>query len=450
VKLLGEGGMGQVFLAEQLSLKRRVALKVMHAELAADPTCLKRFRAEAEALARLTHPNIVRVYGSGSQNDLHYMVLEYVDGPNLAAYLDQHGGMPVPLAVSILRQVANALETAGAQGIVHRDIKPANILLTGSGIAKVTDFGLARVADQKSLDLTRSGVVVGTPLYMSPEQILGRRVDPRSDIYSLGASAYHMLAGRPPFVGESPFDVALHHLESRPQPLADLAPEVPQALVGIVDTMLAKDPQRRYQTAQELLVEVAKLESSLMLSAGGLAQVTQAASKTWCCASTMRGSSLMLPRSSAKSRRLIRLAAGLMITFVVAGLGSLVLLPASSEPRESRAEPAAESTFAAPVEWVGNANDDMPQEATPPAGNDRPIIEQAKTVSSNNDGGSGAPAPWSGLVTSKPAVPASKSATKPTYTPGGPSWAAPALLFEPVGHGSVKEGPHHAKHKGKR
>src|SRR5438270_2906617 len=207
LRRLGQGGMGQVYLAEQLSLKRKVALKILRADVASSPTSLQRFKAEAEAVARATHANIVQVYEFGESAGQHYMALEYVEGRNLREYLTRKGPPDVPLALAIMRQVAAALQRASELGIIHRDIKPENILLTRKGEVKVADFGLSRVlaGDQQPLHITQSGVTMGTPLYMSPEQVEGLSVDARTDIYSFGVTCYHMLSGEPPYRGKTAF-----------------------------------------------------------------------------------------------------------------------------------------------------------------------------------------------------------------------------------------------------
>ncbi len=265
LRRLGAGGMGQVYLAEQISLKRRVALKILKAELAADPTALQRFKREAEAVARVTHANIVQVYQIGAADGFHYMALEYVEGRNLRDYVARKGPPDALLALSIMRQVASALQRAGELGIVHRDIKPENILLTRKGEVKVADFGLslAVAAGQPALNLTQSGVTMGTPLYMSPEQVEGKPLDPRTDIYSFGVSCYHMLAGDPPFRGQTAFEVALQHVRADPEPLSAARPDLPADLCAVVHKMMAKRPEDRYQSCRELLADLARLREAL-------------------------------------------------------------------------------------------------------------------------------------------------------------------------------------------
>jgi serine/threonine-protein kinase len=264
LRRLGQGGMGQVYLAEQVSLKRKVAIKIMRPDAAFDSTAYQRFRAEAEAIARITHANIVQVYAFGEVDRRQYMALEYVEGRSLGDYLKRKGPPDLALALSIMRQVAAGLQRAAELGIIHRDIKPENILITRRGEVKVADFGLSRCFDRSPQDqLTKPGLALGTPLYMSPEQIQGKPVDPRTDVYAFGATAYHMLAGVPPFRGDGALEVAMQHLRATPRPLAELRPDLPAELSRIVHKMMARDPADRYQTCQELLKELTRLRESL-------------------------------------------------------------------------------------------------------------------------------------------------------------------------------------------
>jgi serine/threonine protein kinase len=265
LRQLGQGGMGQVFLAEQISLKRKVALKLLRPETANDPTALARFQKEAEAVARVTHANIVQVYQIGDFGGLVFMALEYVEGRNLREYLARKGPPDALLTLSIMRQVASALQRAGELGLVHRDIKPENILLTRKGEVKVADFGLVRCLSDETpgLSLTQSGITMGTPLYMSPEQVEGKALDCRSDFYSFGVTCYHMLAGQPPFVGENAFEVAFKHVRSEPVPLEQLRPDLPEGLCGLIKKMMAKDPAARPQSGRELLRDIVKVREGL-------------------------------------------------------------------------------------------------------------------------------------------------------------------------------------------
>ncbi|MBX3398666.1 MAG: serine/threonine protein kinase [Gemmataceae bacterium] len=268
LRKLGQGGMGQVYLARQLSLKRDVALKLLRGDLAQNATALKRFQAEAEAVARISHPNIVQVYAIGEHEGLRYMALEYVEGRNLRDFLERKGPPDLPIALAIVRQVAAALQRASELGIVHRDIKPENILLTKKVEVKVTDFGLSRLThdDKQPLNLTQSGVTVGTPLYMSPEQVRGLPTDHRSDLYSFGVTCYHLLAGHPPFGGANAIDVAMKHVNDQPEPLTAIRPDLPGDLAALVHKLMAKKPEDRYASAKEVLRDVAKLRDGLALN----------------------------------------------------------------------------------------------------------------------------------------------------------------------------------------
>lgn len=264
LRKLGQGGMGEVYLAEQISLKRKVAIKMLRADVAANTTALARFESETTTIAKLSHANVVQAYMAGAHGDRHYLVMEYVDGISLAEYLERKGAMEPPLVLSILRQVASALQRASELGIVHRDIKPGNILITRKAEAKVADFGLSQCLHAaERVDLTREGATVGTPLYMSPEQIEGKDLDVRSDIYSLGVTAYHMLAGQPPFEGSNPYAIATKHMKEKPTDLEKVRPELPPALCDLVRKMMAKKPDARHGSARELLQEIARVKQAL-------------------------------------------------------------------------------------------------------------------------------------------------------------------------------------------
>ena len=258
LRKLGAGGMGDVYLAEQLSLRRKVALKILRPELAGVDASLKRFKAEAEAVARATHANIVQIYNIGRTGNLNYMALEYVEGHSLRDLVDRNRRISVATGLKIMAQVAAALQRAGELNIIHRDIKPENILVGRTGEVKVADFGLSRCFD-KPQALTRSGVVMGTPLYMSPEQVeMKRPVDHRSDIYAFGATCYFMFAAEPPFKGTTPLQVAYQQVHHEPPPLNHVRPDLPPDLCALIHKMMAKQPEQRFQSAWELVREIAK------------------------------------------------------------------------------------------------------------------------------------------------------------------------------------------------
>ncbi len=254
LRRLGRGAMADVYLAEQERLRRQVAVKILRADLAEDPTYLQRFAREAQAAAALVHANIVQTHEVGCIDGLHYIVQEYVQGQNLRHWLARRGPPDLAHSLSVMRQVAAALAKAAEAGIVHRDIKPENIMITPSGEVKVADFGLARLHRQgEKTDLTQIGITMGTPLYMSPEQVEGKPIDPRSDLYSLGVTCYQMLSGTPPFSGQTALSVAVQHLKHEAQPLDELRSDLPPSLCRIVHRMLEKDPARRFQSPRELL-----------------------------------------------------------------------------------------------------------------------------------------------------------------------------------------------------
>jgi serine/threonine-protein kinase len=260
IRRLGRGGMADVYLAEQESLHRQVAFKVLRQDFARDETYVRRFVNEARAAAALVQANIVQIYEVGQIEGVHFIAQEYVRGQNLRQYINRFGATEPIMAVNIIRQVGMALQKSSEQGIIHRDIKPENIMLAPNGEVKVADFGLARIDNQnQKSDLTQIGVTMGTPLYMSPEQIEGNSVDSRSDIYSLGVTSYHMLAGHPPFDGETALAIAVQHVKNNPDPIAELRPDVPQELSAIIMKMIAKDPAERFQSATEMLKELRKV-----------------------------------------------------------------------------------------------------------------------------------------------------------------------------------------------
>ena len=258
VALLGEGGMGAVYLAEHRMLKRPCALKLIRPEQAGDPHVLARFEREVQMTARLSHWNTIEVYDYGRTEDgTFYYVMEYLPGLSLDEILERYGSLPAERVVHLLRQTCQALREAHAIGLIHRDIKPGNIFAARRGglydVAKLLDFGLVKPpADFASPRLTQDGAISGTPLYMSPEQARGGEVDARSDIYSLGAVAYALLCGRPPFVRTSPLEVIVAHAHDTVTPPSKLQPAVPADLERVVLRCLAKRPEDRFQDADSV------------------------------------------------------------------------------------------------------------------------------------------------------------------------------------------------------
>ena len=263
IRKLGQGGMAEVWLAEQVSLSRRVALKLLKQELMQDEKYVSRFQREASAAGGLNHPNIVQVHTVGEETGQHYIAQEYVQGMTLKQYLRKKGPPDLPLALHIMRQVASALKAAADAGIVHRDIKPENIMLTRKIDVKVADFGLAQLyGPEEGVDITQEGMTVGTPLYMSPEQIHGEKVDPRSDLYSFGVTCYHMFTGRPPFEGPTAMAIAVKHIHDEATPLSKLRPDLPKPVCEIVSRLLRKNVDERYQSAGDLFNDVRRVQKA--------------------------------------------------------------------------------------------------------------------------------------------------------------------------------------------
>lgn len=247
---LGDGGMATVYRAIDTRLGRNVAIKVLHAQYAHDEPFLQRFQQEAEFAASLgSHPNIVAIYDVGQDDVYHYIVMELIEGRNLKESIQERAPFSVPEAFAIAQQVASALDFAHKRGLIHRDVKPQNIMVTADGVAKVTDFGIARTASASQL--TRTGMVIGTVHYFSPEQAQGKPAGPPSDIYSLGVILYEMLTGHLPFDAETPIGVAMQHLHSPPPSPWDYQPNLPAQAVSTLLRALEKDPERRYRDAAE-------------------------------------------------------------------------------------------------------------------------------------------------------------------------------------------------------
>ncbi len=244
---VASGGMASVWQATDRVLDRRVAVKILHAHLAADPTFLARFRAEGRAAARLSHASVVAIFDTVSEPDCEAIVMELVEGETLRSFLDTHGPRPVADAVSMIDQVAGAIEAAHDAGIVHRDIKPGNILLCPDRGVKVTDFGIAKAA--AGTDHTADGMLLGTAKYLAPEQVAGQSVDGRADLYSLGVVLYEILTGTVPFDAETPAATALARLDQEPPSVTTRRRDLPPQLVTVIDTLLAREPGDRYPTA---------------------------------------------------------------------------------------------------------------------------------------------------------------------------------------------------------
>lgn len=264
-RVIGRGGMAEVWLAHDMRLDRSVAIKRLRVDLATDPTFQARFRREAQAAAGLNHPNIVAVYDTGEQTDtasgvaVPYIVMELVEGQTLKQVLAGDRRLRPERAFEFTQGILDALSYSHRAGIVHRDIKPANVMLTRNNTVKVMDFGIARAVADTSATMTQTAAVIGTAQYLSPEQARGETVDSRSDLYSTGCLLYELLVGRPPFTGDSPVSVAYQHVREQPVAPSQLDPEITPAMDAVVLKALAKDPADRYQTAREMRDDISRL-----------------------------------------------------------------------------------------------------------------------------------------------------------------------------------------------
>jgi beta-lactam-binding protein with PASTA domain len=267
VRRLGSGGMANVYLAEDEELGRRVAIKILNDRHASDDSFVERFRREAKNAAGLSHPNIVSIYDRGEAEGTYYIAMEYLEGRSLKDRIVAEGSLPVSAAIDATRQILRALSFAHRGGVVHRDIKPHNVLLAQDGPErryKVTDFGISRTSASQ---MTEAGSIVGTAQYLSPEQARGAPVDQRSDIYSVGIVLYELLTGRLPFTGETPLEIAMKHLSEVPKPPSALRPEIPPDLDMVVLRALAKDPSERFESAEEMDAELARVAGGSSVTA---------------------------------------------------------------------------------------------------------------------------------------------------------------------------------------
>src|SRR5256714_1187074 len=263
VRKLGTGGMANVYLAEDEVLGRRVAIKILNDRHAGDDQFVERFRREAKNAASLSHPNIVSIYDRGEAEGTYYIAMEYLDGRSLKELIVARGPAPVNVSIDYARQILAAIRFAHRHGIVHRDIKPHNVLVDAEGRLKVTDFGIARAGASQ---MTEAGSIIGTAQYLSPEQARGAPVDQTSDLYSVGVVLYELLTGVVPFSGDTPVEIAMKHLSSPPEPPSLKRAEIPRELDLVILRALAKDPADRYQSAEEMDADLARVARGAAVS----------------------------------------------------------------------------------------------------------------------------------------------------------------------------------------
>ncbi len=270
IRRIGSGGMARVFLAEDVDLHRDVAIKILHDRYSEDAQFVERFAREARAAAGLNHPNIVAIYDRGQFEGSYYIAMEYLDGETLKDVIIREGPLPERRAIDVTLQLLAALRFAHRREIIHRDVKPHNVMVLRDGRVKVADFGIARAGDS---EMTEAGSIVGTAQYLSPEQARGQHVGPESDLYSVGVVLYEMLTGRVPFTGDSAVAIAMKHVQETPVPPRQIVPAIPAELEAVVQRAMAKDPARRYHSADEMGMDLDRVRKGL-----GVTQATAALS----------------------------------------------------------------------------------------------------------------------------------------------------------------------------
>jgi len=261
IEEMGRGGMGKVYKVIDTKLKEELALKIIHPEIAAEGKIIERFGNELKMARKISHKNVCRMYHLEEDEGIHYLTMEFIRGESLRDMIGMMGQLSPGQALSIVKQVCEGLAEAHKLGVVHRDLKPANIMIDREGNARIMDFGIAR--SLKSKGITRTGTMIGTPEYMSPEQVEGLETDQRSDLYSLGVILYEMVTGRIPFDGETPFSIALKHKSEKPQDPREINSQIPENISSMIMRCLEKDREKRYQTAGELLAGLAKIEEGI-------------------------------------------------------------------------------------------------------------------------------------------------------------------------------------------
>jgi serine/threonine-protein kinase len=277
---IARGGMGVVYKARQLNLGRTVAIKILSDELSRNPAYVERFLQEARSAAFLNHGNIIHINDVGEHNGIYFFIMEFVDGKNVREILKKKNALEVPQALQVALQVSRALQHAHRRGIIHRDIKPENIMITREGVVKLADLGLAKRLDSSG-GITQAGSVLGTPFYMAPEQAKDfSKVDQRSDIYSLGVTLFKSLTGKVPFDGRTPIEVMIKAIEGKRQALRDLRPDLPPPVEALVDRMMARNPEDRFQQADDVIAAIEALLRTPKEGFGPGAQVPQHQAET--------------------------------------------------------------------------------------------------------------------------------------------------------------------------
>jgi len=325
---LGKGGMARVYLAEDESLDRQVAIKILEDRHSDDPHFIERFQREARAAARLNHPNLVQIYDRAQVDGTSYIVMEYVEGETLKDLIRREAPLDPRRAIGIAMQVLAALRVAHQAGVIHRDIKPQNILVQPDGRVKVADFGIARAGGS---DMTEAGSIVGTAQYLAPEQAQGLELGPPADLYAVGVVLYEMLTGRVPFEGDSAVTIAMKHVQEPPQQLTERNPLVPPSLEAVVMRALSKNPAQRYATAEEMGVDLDRVRQGLPVSEETMVIGAETATTRLQATETMVAPTAMAPRmgppppSSSDGRRTLWTVLGIVGVVLLALIVGLVV-----------------------------------------------------------------------------------------------------------------------------
>lgn len=343
---LGQGGMATVYKAHELSLNRIVALKVLSSQLSEDKAYIKRFQREAQAAAQLNHPNIVQIYAIGEEQGVHYFAMEYIKGKSLADIRQEEGVLKPEDAVPIIRQVSEALAEAHKAGLVHRDIKPSNIMIDAAGRPKVTDFGIAYVS-YANTKLTRDGSIIGTPEYLSPEQCEGKTVDQRSDIYSLGVTLYELLSGKTPYEADTPVSMLMKIVKGEFPPLREVNPNVPESLRVIVDKMMLKDVQKRYQRMEEVIKDLLELEPGRKVPSTAVMEEVAVPRET----------------SGSKSNKWAAIIVAAIIVILMGGAFAAKMLYFDKKAAREKEEKAAVSGEISPVTAESQSSESQPTDS---------------------------------------------------------------------------------------
>lgn len=386
LKKLGEGGMGTVYLAEHVKMGRKAALKVMNPGMNSDSDAIARFNREAANASRLNHPNVCGIYDFGETPDgLIYLAMEFIEGESLTSLIEKNGSLAAPRAASIIHQAADALAVAHDYGIVHRDLKPDNIMIAkgrdGSDMVKVVDFGIAKASSSDAQKVTKTGLVVGTPEYMSPEQLAGDKLDGRSDIYSLGLVAFNCLTGKLPFPSETAQEAMIMRLTDLPKTLAEMRPDIewPAELQAVMDKALARDVNERYQKASEFgrdmakavenMPQVAAAAAGTMVMGAAAAEVpkTRLAPKGGATKKIEAAAPAPVAVAPAKKSPAMMVVAAVV---VIGGIGGAVMFM---------------NRGGAPIASPTQTKTDAPAASAPAGGGGAPAADPSKTAAQPND-----------------------------------------------------------------